>query len=68
MSPFVRRARTSNAAPLGNESAFKQETDRTASARSTQLVEFERRTVGNPYSRSNSEVSPDLEEQISGTL
>jgi hypothetical protein len=37
MSPFALRVRTLNAAPLGNESAFKQETDRSASARSTHL-------------------------------
>ena len=48
MFPFVRRARTSNAAAFGNETAFRQETDRSASAHPPSLVEFERRTVGNP--------------------
>ena len=38
MSPFALRVRTLNAAAPGNESAFRQETDRSASARSTQLV------------------------------
>jgi hypothetical protein len=32
MSPFALRLRTLNAAAIGNESAFRQETDRSASA------------------------------------
>jgi hypothetical protein len=38
MSPFALRLRTLNATALGNESAFRQETGRSASARSTQPV------------------------------
>jgi hypothetical protein len=36
MSPFALRLRSLNAAAIGNESAFRQETDRSASTRSTQ--------------------------------
>jgi hypothetical protein len=37
MSPFALRLRTLNATALGNESAFRQETDRSASVRALSL-------------------------------